>query len=48
MQDVACSYCRTKKIRCDRERPSCSSCSRDGVGCIYTAPARRINHVKAL
>ncbi|KXX75077.1 Thiamine repressible genes regulatory protein thi1 [Madurella mycetomatis] len=48
MQDVACSYCRTKKIRCDRERPSCSSCSRDRVGCVYTAPARRINHVKAL
>ncbi|GAB1320047.1 Thiamine repressible genes regulatory protein thi1 [Madurella fahalii] len=48
MQDVACSNCRSRKIRCGKERPSCRSCSRDRVECIYTSPTRRVNHVKAL
>lgn len=48
MQDVACTNCRNRKIRCGRERPRCGSCSRDRVDCVYSSPAKRVNHVKVL
>jgi hypothetical protein len=31
----ACEACRTKKSKCDNERPSCGSCLQHGVECIY-------------
>ncbi|KAM5347989.1 hypothetical protein ACJ41O_007813 [Fusarium nematophilum] len=46
--DLACAHCRTRKIRCGRERPQCESCKRDGVECRYSSPGKRINHVKLL
>ncbi|KAK3368609.1 hypothetical protein B0H63DRAFT_565263 [Podospora didyma] len=48
MQDVACTNCRNRKIRCGRERPRCGSCARDRVECVYSTPAKRVNHVKVL
>ncbi|KAL2141926.1 hypothetical protein VTI28DRAFT_1811 [Corynascus sepedonium] len=48
MQDVACTNCRSRKIRCDRERPRCGSCARDHVQCTYSSPTKRVNHVKVL
>ncbi|KAH6615143.1 C6 transcription factor [Boeremia exigua] len=32
---LACSACRTRKSRCDGERPSCSSCLGLGLACQY-------------
>ncbi|KAL2816588.1 hypothetical protein BDW59DRAFT_166312 [Aspergillus cavernicola] len=32
---VACEHCRLRRRRCDRVRPSCSSCASQGVDCVY-------------
>ncbi|KAK5312207.1 hypothetical protein LTR93_011422 [Exophiala xenobiotica] len=34
---IACENCRTKKIRCNGERPVCQCCLRRGAACRYTA-----------
>ena len=31
----ACESCRSKKSKCDNERPSCGSCSQHGIDCVY-------------
>ena len=31
----ACETCRSKKSKCDNERPSCGSCIQHGAECIY-------------
>ncbi|KAI8048392.1 hypothetical protein BDF22DRAFT_602910, partial [Syncephalis plumigaleata] len=31
----ACDDCRRRKVRCDGNRPSCTSCLRHGVACHY-------------
>lgn len=31
----ACEACRTKKSKCDNERPSCGSCVQHGIECVY-------------
>lgn len=31
----ACEACRSKKSKCDNERPSCGSCIQHGMECIY-------------
>ncbi|KAG8629795.1 hypothetical protein KVT40_001414 [Elsinoe batatas] len=47
--DLACTRCRERKIRCDRERPECSNCKRDpDTDCVYRHPAKRVNHLKLL
>ncbi|KAK3674112.1 hypothetical protein LTR78_005959 [Recurvomyces mirabilis] len=46
--DVACKHCRERKIKCDRDRPKCCNCVRDGVDCGYELPGKRVNHVKLL
>ncbi|KAG4260928.1 hypothetical protein FPRO03_02751 [Fusarium proliferatum] len=33
---LACSTCRTKRVKCDGQRPSCSTCSTAGEVCEYT------------
>ncbi|KAI1843691.1 hypothetical protein JX266_010137 [Neoarthrinium moseri] len=33
---VACNACRTKKTRCDGERPTCSPCQRRGTECAWS------------
>ncbi|KAK4890186.1 hypothetical protein LTR27_011068 [Elasticomyces elasticus] len=46
--DVACKHCRDRKIRCDRHRPKCGNCNRDGAECSYESPGKRVNHIKLL
>ncbi|CVL08509.1 related to pathway-specific regulatory protein nit-4 [Fusarium mangiferae] len=33
---LACSTCRTKRVKCDGQRPSCSTCNTAGEVCEYT------------
>ncbi|EJU02522.1 hypothetical protein DACRYDRAFT_115584 [Dacryopinax primogenitus] len=33
--NIACHYCRKRKIKCDETRPSCLSCVRLGQDCFY-------------
>ncbi|KAK5132934.1 hypothetical protein LTR08_008382 [Meristemomyces frigidus] len=33
---AACEECRTKKLKCTREQPSCSRCAREHIGCVYS------------
>jgi len=33
----ACEACRSKKSKCDNDRPSCGSCVQHGIECIYKA-----------
>ncbi|KAL4873572.1 hypothetical protein BDV12DRAFT_182350 [Aspergillus spectabilis] len=35
---ISCTFCRQKKLRCDRLRP-CSSCVKRGLDCAYLSPA---------
>ncbi|KAL3473678.1 hypothetical protein BJX99DRAFT_192633 [Aspergillus californicus] len=47
--DQACTRCRERKIRCDRERPRCANCEKeDGASCDYQTPPKRVNHLKLL
>ncbi|KAJ5749141.1 uncharacterized protein N7511_010837 [Penicillium nucicola] len=46
--DGACTSCRARKIKCDREKPQCSSCLGDQHECIYSSPPKRVNHIKVL
>ncbi|KAI1503394.1 fungal-specific transcription factor domain-containing protein [Biscogniauxia marginata] len=38
---LACNPCRDRKVRCDREQPTCSRCSKLGLECIYSSPSRQ-------
>jgi hypothetical protein len=38
---AACDYCRKRKIKCDREKPSCSRCSAAGRVCLTTDTLRK-------
>lgn len=43
-QHLACQSCRERKLRCDRQKPSCERCSNSGIACNYTPgnqPRRR-------
>lgn len=31
----ACNACRTRKLRCDGSRPTCSRCETNGIDCFY-------------
>ena len=43
----ACQICRTRKTKCDNERPTCGSCNAMGVECSYNdAPASRFSLLK--
>ncbi|CAN8105418.1 unnamed protein product [Discula destructiva] len=35
---VACGACRSKKSRCDGDRPKCSSCLAQNIECVYLSP----------
>lgn len=35
---TACLRCRLKKIKCDRQIPSCSNCLKSGVECVFRDP----------
>lgn len=34
--NFACNYCRSRKTRCDEQRPSCHACRVAGVACVTT------------
>lgn len=33
---TSCATCRRRKVRCDRQKPSCARCSISGYGCTYS------------
>ena len=35
---MACSFCRKRKLRCNREMPKCDSCLKFGYECEYGPP----------
>ncbi|KAL6237037.1 hypothetical protein BDW75DRAFT_204963 [Aspergillus navahoensis] len=35
---ISCTFCRQKKLRCDRLRP-CGSCVKRGLDCVYLSPS---------
>lgn len=35
---LSCVYCRQKKIRCDRSKPTCGKCKQLKIKCEYTSP----------
>ncbi|EWG52170.1 hypothetical protein FVEG_16939 [Fusarium verticillioides 7600] len=37
----ACDYCRSKKLRCSKDRPICMSCARSGRPCRYSERTQR-------
>ncbi len=37
----ACDLCRTKKNKCDGQRPVCSTCARGGLECTYGVQAKK-------
>ncbi|KAL0934937.1 zn 2cys6 transcription factor [Colletotrichum truncatum] len=48
---TACARCRSQKIRCDDERPSCTNCARSGHPCVRANFANNpdaVNHVTKL
>ena len=38
---IACTSCRTRKIKCDGGQPRCQRCFRYGEHCVYTSPSRQ-------
>ncbi|KAI0442996.1 hypothetical protein F4803DRAFT_517080 [Xylaria telfairii] len=36
---LACNTCRDRKVRCDRDQPTCSRCSKLGLECNYSSPS---------
>lgn len=38
---MACRICRSRKVKCDRTRPSCKNCMLRGNECIYTGERRK-------
>jgi hypothetical protein len=48
LQNLACTHCRSRKIKCDRTRPVCENCQRDNTECKYSNPPTRVNHMKLL
>ncbi|KAJ5387049.1 hypothetical protein N7509_009590 [Penicillium cosmopolitanum] len=43
----ACAFCRQRKLRCNNEKPACSSCRGHGKECIYTVGPKRPRPSKA-
>ncbi|KAK3332937.1 hypothetical protein B0T19DRAFT_439739 [Cercophora scortea] len=48
LSSAACDQCRLRKIRCDRQQPECSNCSKAGIACNQTRNFKRVNHTKQL
>ncbi|KAJ8118343.1 hypothetical protein OPT61_g658 [Boeremia exigua] len=38
--NLACNYCRSRKTRCDEQKPSCHACLAAGLACITTDPRK--------
>ncbi|KFH46578.1 Lactose regulatory protein-like protein [Hapsidospora chrysogenum ATCC 11550] len=37
----ACSECKTRKVKCDKTKPTCHRCIKDGAGCHYPTARKR-------
>ncbi|KAL7972157.1 hypothetical protein HDV63DRAFT_280824 [Trichoderma sp. SZMC 28014] len=46
--DVACDFCRYRKLGCDNARPKCKSCTTHGRECKYTARVTKERYLVAL
>ncbi|KAF1809224.1 hypothetical protein P152DRAFT_461649 [Eremomyces bilateralis CBS 781.70] len=44
----SCEYCRTRKVRCDTQRPSCGSCFRQNRKCVYVFQPRKARPTLAM
>ena len=44
--NLACNYCRSRKTRCDEQRPSCHACLAAGLVCVTTDPKRPDHRVE--
>ncbi|KAL1842395.1 hypothetical protein VTJ49DRAFT_5354 [Mycothermus thermophilus] len=38
---LACVNCRSRKLKCDRQKPICARCSRAGADCVYPESRRK-------
>ncbi|KAI2618408.1 fungal-specific transcription factor domain-containing protein [Hypoxylon sp. NC1633] len=50
---LACQRCKTRKQKCDGQRPACGSCARLSLNCVYIVPlvpaaGEKKNYIKAL
>ncbi|CAG9987614.1 unnamed protein product [Clonostachys byssicola] len=45
---AVCDQCRQRKVRCDRQQPTCSNCSKAGVECSSSNSTKRVNQTKEL
>uniref|UniRef100_A0A8H7K4E6 Zn(2)-C6 fungal-type domain-containing protein n=1 Tax=Bionectria ochroleuca TaxID=29856 RepID=A0A8H7K4E6_BIOOC len=45
---AVCDQCRQRKVRCDRQQPTCSNCSKTGVECSSSNSTKRVNQTKEL
>lgn len=41
LKRLACDGCRERKVRCDRQHPSCGRCARLGHNCNYSGPSKQ-------
>ncbi|KAL6453253.1 hypothetical protein SBY92_004820 [Candida maltosa Xu316] len=44
----ACEGCKVRKVKCDEQKPSCTSCLTKGLGCNYTIKAKFKDDVEAM
>ncbi|KAI1388530.1 uncharacterized protein F4822DRAFT_403089 [Hypoxylon trugodes] len=45
---AVCDPCRAKKIRCDRDKPSCANCVRIGQRCEWSGQGKKCNQTALL
>lgn len=38
---LACNPCRDRKVRCDRQHPTCGRCTKLGNNCVYSSPSKQ-------
>ncbi|KAI1381395.1 fungal-specific transcription factor domain-containing protein [Hypoxylon crocopeplum] len=38
---LACNPCRDRKVRCDRQHPTCGRCAKLGNNCVYSSPSKQ-------
>lgn len=44
----ACDQCRARKIRCNRQQPSCRNCVKVASECTFSGRPKRVNHTRKL
>lgn len=41
LEPLACTACRSRKLKCDRSSPTCSRCTKAGTECVYPESRRK-------